>query len=231
MLRDVTEACRLIQKNVAHASRLVKSFKKLSVGQLAEPREQVDLIRVIHEVLNVFRAKTLSELPPGTTLKGPRGQSGAHRLILATSRLDISVECTLSEEERMWNGFPGLFSRILLNLLTNVDRYAYPGDREGKVVISVAADEKVRGQPGFEMKVRDFGAGIAPADLPQIFDPFFTTGRDKGGTGLGLAMVHNLVTQGLNGTVRVQSTLGAGTTFELHFPKTAPDHGPLFTSP
>ena len=54
VLGDVAEACRLIQKNVAHAARLVQSFKKLSVGQLAEPRVQVDLVRVIQEVLNVF---------------------------------------------------------------------------------------------------------------------------------------------------------------------------------
>lgn len=223
MLADVAEACRLIQKNVAHAAKLVQSFKKLSVGQLAEPRAQVDLVRVIHEVLNVFRAKTISALPPGPNYRGPRGKSGQHRLILASSRLDIGVSCDLPEAERIWDGFPGLFSRVLLNLLTNVDRYAYPGDAPGKVQITLER-ARLGKVSGFALAVQDFGQGVNESDLPHIFDPFFTTGRDKGGTGLGLAMVHNLVTQGFNGTVRARSLRGKGTTFELEFPERAPDH-------
>jgi signal transduction histidine kinase len=226
MLGDVGEACRLIQKNVTHAARLVQSFKKLSVGQLAEPRQQVDLVRVIHEVLNIFRAKTLSALPPGPNYRGPRGQSGQHRLILASSRLDIAVLCELPENLRIWDGFPGLFSRVLLNLLTNIDRYAYPGDEPGRVEITLTRKDNQPAGPGFHLKVRDFGRGIALTDLPHIFDPFFTTGRDRGGTGLGLSMVHNLVTQGFNGSVRATSVVDEGTTFELEFPERAPDHAP-----
>jgi signal transduction histidine kinase len=225
VLGDVAEACRLIQKNVAHAARLVQSFKKLSVGQLAEPRVQADLVRVIQEVLNVFRAKTISALPPGANYNGLSGKSGQHRLILASSRLDVRVSCALAEPERIWDGFPGLFSRVLLNLLTNIDRYAYPGAEPGKVDITLEMVRPPRGEARFELKVRDYGAGIAEADLPHIFDPFFTTGRDKGGTGLGLAMVHNLVTQGFNGTVRASSLAGEGTTFEISLPLRAPDHG------
>jgi signal transduction histidine kinase len=226
MLADVAEACRLIEKNAAHAARLVQSFKKLSVGQLAEPREQVDLVRLVQEVLNVFRAKTISALPPGPNYRGPGSKSGQHRLILASSRLAVRVICALPESERIWDGFPGLFSRVLLNLLTNIDRYAYPGDEPGRVEIHLrrASASASRGSAGFELLVRDFGRGIPAGDLPQIFDPFFTTGRDKGGTGLGLAMVHNLVTQGFNGTVRATSVEGEGTTFELCFPQRAPDH-------
>jgi signal transduction histidine kinase len=225
VLGDVAEACRLIQKNVAHAARLVQSFKKLSVGQLAEPRVQVDLVRVIQEVLNVFRAKTISALPPGSSYGGPSGKSGQHRLILASSRLNVRVSCALAEPERIWDGFPGLFSRVLLNLLTNIDRYAYPGAEPGQVDITLEKLRPPRGEARFELRVRDYGAGIAEADLPHIFDPFFTTGRDKGGTGLGLAMVHNLVTQGFNGTVRASSVAGEGTSFELTLPLRAPDHG------
>jgi signal transduction histidine kinase len=224
MLSDVGEACRLIQKNVAHASRLVQSFKKLSVGQLAETREQVDMLRVVQEVLNVFRAKTISALPPGPNYRGPRGKSGQHRLNLASSRLEVNVSCTLDEPDRIWDGFPGLFSRVLLNLLTNIDRYAYPGDEAGKVEIVLDRIRPPKGPVGFQLIVKDFGQGIVEGDLPHIFDPFFTTGRDKGGTGLGLAMVHNLVTQGFNGSVRARSKPGQGTSIEVCFPARAPDH-------
>jgi signal transduction histidine kinase len=224
VLSDVAEAFQLIQKNVNHAAGLVQSFKKLSVGQLAEARELVDLVRVVHEVLNVFRAKTISALPPGPNYRGPSSKSGQHRLILASSRLNIRVLCELTEQERLWDGFPGLFSRVLLNLLTNIDRYAYPGDEPGRVEVSLERTPSSKGPARFELTVRDFGRGIPTTDLPHIFDPFFTTGRSKGGTGLGLSIVHNLVTQGFNGTVRATSAEGEGTSFELTFPIRAPDH-------
>jgi signal transduction histidine kinase len=136
----------------------------------------------------------------------------------------VNVECNLSESDRIWDGFPGLFSRVLLNLLTNVDRYAYPGDEPGRVEITLTRNRPPQGPVGFQLSVKDFGQGISESDLPHIFDPFFTTGRDKGGTGLGLAMVHNLVTQGFNGNVRAISRRGKGTTIELSFPERAPDH-------
>jgi signal transduction histidine kinase len=180
---------------------------------------------VIHDVLNVLRAKTLSALPPAPTYQGPRGQSGLHRLSLTSSRLDIRVSSPLAETQRIWSGFPGLFSRVLLNLLTNIDRYAYPGDTPGSVEITLDRAE-LGERKGFLMSVQDRGKGIAESDLSRVFDPFFTTGRDKGGTGLGLAMVHNLVTQGFDGDIRVHSVLGAGTTFEVWFPERAPDHAP-----
>ncbi len=55
--------------------------------------------------------------------------------------------------------------------------------------------------------------------LDQIFDPFFTTSRGKGGTGLGMNIVYNLVTQSLNGTIDASSTLGQGSLFTITIPK------------
>lgn len=222
-LQDIAEACALIRKNVAHAANIVSSFKKLSIGQLAEQREKVDLIKVVHQVLGLFRTKALSALPPGMNT---HGQSGAQRLVMMPgTRLDVDVQCDLDDAQRRWDGFPSLFSRVLLNLLTNIDRYAYPGFADGgRVEIKVAQADVRPGVPGFVVTVSDFGRGIPERDLPRIFDPFFTTGRTQGGTGLGLAMVHNLVTHGFGGTVRVRSSVGQGTSFELHFPKSAPNH-------
>ncbi|RKZ73552.1 MAG: sensor histidine kinase, partial [Gammaproteobacteria bacterium] len=64
----------------------------------------------------------------------------------------------------------------------------------------------------------DDGCGIPPENLDKIFEPFFTTARIQGGTGLGLHIVFNLVTQKLQGTINVQSEIGVGTTFILNFP-------------
>ena len=66
--------------------------------------------------------------------------------------------------------------------------------------------------------VRDFGRGIPTDDLDRIWEPFFTTGRTLGGTGLGLAVVNNLVTDGMRGTVDITSEPGHGTAVHLRFP-------------
>ena len=65
------------------------------------------------------------------------------------------------------------------------------------------------------MSFRDTGRGISEEDLAKVFLPYFTT-RD-GGTGLGMAIVHELVSA-MRGTIQVQSVLGVGTTFTVHLP-------------
>jgi signal transduction histidine kinase len=51
----------------------------------------------------------------------------------------------------------------------------------------------------------------------NVFEPFFTTASTTGGTGLGLFIVYNLVTDGLGGTIRLQTSPGEGCAFEIHF--------------
>ncbi|MEI6063585.1 MAG: HAMP domain-containing sensor histidine kinase [Pseudanabaena sp. ELA748] len=52
----------------------------------------------------------------------------------------------------------------------------------------------------------------------RIFEPFFTTARDRGGSGLGLHIIYNLVTQNLNGTIVCESEVGIGTKFIITLP-------------
>ena len=64
----------------------------------------------------------------------------------------------------------------------------------------------------------DDGKGMTPEVVEQIFNPFFTTNRGGGGTGLGMHIVYNLVTQSLAGTIRCESNAGAGTLFIIQIP-------------
>ena len=73
-------------------------------------------------------------------------------------------------------------------------------------------------EPACPLGTSDDGKGISAENLPKIFDPFFTTGRDRGGTGLGLHIVYNLVTARLQGTIDVESRPGAGTRFGILIP-------------
>jgi signal transduction histidine kinase len=69
-----------------------------------------------------------------------------------------------------------------------------------------------------QLTVEDDGVGIPAEILPRIFDPFFTTKRGRGGTGLGLHIVYNLVDQTLGGSIEAISEPGHGTSFRILLP-------------
>ena len=68
-----------------------------------------------------------------------------------------------------------------------------------------------------DLRVEDTGAGIAPAQISRIFDPYFTTKQAKSGTGLGLYITKKVV-EDHNGSIKVESTPGVGTTFTIRLP-------------
>ncbi|HPC82812.1 MAG TPA: ATP-binding protein [Thermoanaerobaculaceae bacterium] len=110
---------------------------------------------------------------------------------------------------------------IFLNLATNA-RDAMP---DGGELHIVARRSTVGRVPRVVVEVRDTGHGICPADLPRIFDPFFST-KGSEGTGLGLAVVHRLVSEA-GGTVTVESdTEGSGTTFTVTLPVVGAEEAP-----
>ena len=138
------------------------------------------------------------------------------------AKLNIEIDTVKLTGNREWLGYPGYLTQVLVNLLQNIERYAYPNGQDGRVEISVVDRNGPRDEQ-FAITVRDFGQGISSENLAKIFDPFFTTGRGQGGTGLGLAIIHTIVTSVLKGTVAVKSELGKGTAFSVAFPKIIPE--------
>ncbi len=104
---------------------------------------------------------------------------------------------------------PVQISQVIVNLLTNA---IYAMEKGGPLTISTYKKEgKVR------MVIKDTGHGMSPEIQKKIFEPFFTTKPVGHGTGLGLSVVHGIVLDH-NGSIKVKSAPGKGTTFEVLFP-------------
>jgi signal transduction histidine kinase len=84
----------------------------------------------------------------------------------------------------------------------------------GQLTVSAFQDEQ---SSAFMFSVQDTGSGIKKEHLDKIFDPFFTTREVGKGSGLGLSIIHGIIEQH-GGTIRVNSTLGQGTTFTVSLP-------------
>jgi len=134
------------------------------------------------------------------------------RPVLKKAAIALSVDVP---EGLLIDGYPGSYGQILTNLFLNAANHAFADGRSGKISISARA----RGVDDVEIIFADNGAGMTPDVQRQAFDPFFTTRRNEGGTGLGLHIVYNLVTQQLGGRMMLDSRLGQGTTFRIIMPR------------
>lgn len=105
---------------------------------------------------------------------------------------------------------PDLLSQALMNLFLNAIEAMKPHGRLSILARFLEKDQMV------QIEIADTGHGIAARDLPKIFDPFFTL--KKGGTGLGLALVHRII-ENHGGSIDVRSQVGKGTTFTLLLPR------------
>ena len=124
----------------------------------------------------------------------------------------ISVELDCDPELEI-DSYPGAYSQILTNLVMNSLVHAYDPGQAGRIRVEIT-----HGEDRLRLVYSDDGKGIAPGDLDKIFEPFYTTKRGRGGTGLGLHILYNIVTQKLEGTVHCESLPGQGTTFTLDVP-------------
>jgi signal transduction histidine kinase len=136
------------------------------------------------------------------------------RPALKKASISLSVEVP---ESLLIDGYPGSYGQILTNLFLNAANHAFADGRSGVITISA----KPSGNDDVEIIFADNGAGMTPDVQRQAFDPFFTTRRDEGGTGLGLHIVYNLVTQQLGGRMMLDSRPGQGTTFRIIIPRAA----------
>jgi len=108
---------------------------------------------------------------------------------------------------------PGPINQILINLIVNSILHGFEGKEDGVISITVM---NLSGQ--LHINYRDNGVGVSQSIKGKIFDPFITTKRGAGGSGLGLHLVYNLVTQALGGSIQFESEINKGVSFDIHFP-------------
>jgi len=110
------------------------------------------------------------------------------------------------------DSYPGAYSQILTNLVLNSITHGFESLETGGIEISA---NKIK--DGLMICYKDDGKGISEENRKKIFEPFFTTNK-KAGTGLGMHIVYNLVTQKLHGKIECRSKPGDGVLFEIRIP-------------
>jgi signal transduction histidine kinase len=108
----------------------------------------------------------------------------------------------------------GPINQIMINLIMNSIIHGFEDMDKGRIDIAIKSvdDNKV------SIEFKDNGKGIPEHLRKRIFDPFVTTKRGQGGSGLGMHLVYNLVTQALNGSISIVSEEGQGVEFRIIFP-------------
>jgi PAS domain S-box-containing protein len=193
------------------------------LGELGEIRQAGERARDLTRRLLAFARKQTTS-PVRLDLGDAIGATQTFLRRLLGDDVELRVKC----HPDLWPVLidPGHVEQVLLNLAINA-RDAMP---EGGTLLIEArnVDGVERGgwrraeRPGdwVRIVVRDSGVGMGPDVRAHLFEPFFTTKEQRKGTGLGLAMVHGIVTQA-GGHVHVDSTPGKGTAFEIDLPRLA----------
>jgi signal transduction histidine kinase len=183
-------------------------------------RSALRLLRLVNNLLDFSRVEAgrlQSRFEPTDLSVLTGGLAGSFQSLVESVGLKLRVECPpLTEpiyvDRSQWE-------KIVLNLISNAFKFTFAGEIG---IFLNAVDGNV------ELSVKDTGTGIAAEELPKIFDRFYRVqgaqGRTFEGTGIGLALVQELVRLH-GGSVQVTSVVGEGTTFVVAIPRGS-DHLP-----
>ncbi|WP_089935438.1 ATP-binding protein [Candidatus Entotheonella palauensis] len=197
---DSSQAMHLDQVLIAaaRAKELVRKILAFS-RQQATPREPTSMHQVVHETLGLLRATFPATVDLQVHVPDDAGSVMADRVQL---------------------------QEVVMNLCTNAE-YAMR-QSGGQLWVSLAATEvdhefaaahpPLEAGPYVCLTVKDTGPGITPDIMERIYDPFFTTKSAGEGTGMGLAIVHGIVTDH-GGAISVFSSPGEGSTFQVYLPQ------------
>ncbi|MCL4706865.1 hypothetical protein KJ068_16975 [bacterium] len=200
---DVDELLDMLEQNAEkinhHGKRadgIVHAMMQHARGGKGE-RQPTDVNRLVEEYVNLSYHGMRAKIPD----------------------FNVTIEQDFGELDGKIEMVPQDIGRVLLNLLSNafdaVRERAQSGDGEYSASVTVST-RTVEG--AVEIRVRDNGGGIPEEVREKIFEPFFTTKPTGSGTGLGLSLSFDIVTQGHGGTLTVENSKGEGATFVVTLP-------------
>jgi signal transduction histidine kinase len=196
ILNDMDQNARRISEHGRRAAEIVRSvMQHASSSQGA--RENTDLNALVSEHLALSYRSRQAHMPD----------------------LAVKIEQTLRGRVGRVDLVPQDIGRVIMNLVDNamdaLQVFAPSQGRSYKPVIRVSTTPR---DAHVEIRVSDNGPGIPDDIKERIFEPFFTTKPGGSGTGLGLSLCYEIVTQGHGGTLTVESVVGQGATFVVRLP-------------
>jgi signal transduction histidine kinase len=229
---NIRTVASLLQKTVnEHATR----FGEGGMPQ-AELQHFLDFLREASEVIErgsmraielIARFKQLAMEPAGAS----RRRFDATALLELTLRTlapklqERRIEVVLETQPGLaLTGEAERFEQLIANLVENAMLHGFEGRDRGRLHIQLQR----LSVSAVQLTVSDNGVGMEAALLEKIFEPYFTTKFGQGGSGLGLYMVHNIVTHVFRGRISVTSAPGSGSTFTIELPDPEAVHpGPV----
>ena len=177
------------------------------------------MARLIDDLLSLSRIELRAHTPPNTPLDiVPIVRQVAESLQTLAGDRDVTIATDLPAEPLTVRGDRDELIRLFENLIENGLKYGASGKR---VEVTATRGETPSGKPEIQVRIRDYGPGIAAEHLPRLTERFYrvdvSDSRAQGGTGLGLALVKHILNRH-QGRLSIESQFGQGATFIVRLP-------------
>lgn len=193
LIEELKEAIWILETNLMRSVEIMDSFRRLALDQNDDYPHTLDYMD--------YTKGIIKSLTPE----------------LKKRQIDVSITC---EGPCVQLGYPGLWSQIVVNLVKNSILHGFDKSSiEGFNRICIHFENH---KQGLLCRYSDNGSGMTEAVRKAVFDPFYTTRRGNGGTGLGMFIVHQIITDRIKGTIQVADNAPSGVVFTLLLPKIAP---------
>lgn len=184
----ISQALSLVVRNLDRASELISRFKQLAIDRVSTSVRKVDASEYLQDVLEGLR--------PALRVSG--------------IGLQMDIDALGS-----FNAAVGPLSQVVTNLVMNAMHHAFVGETRDDPTISVSAhliDQSL------VLDVEDNGRGMSDEVVSRVFEPYFTTAVNQGGSGLGMHIVREIVSQVFRGSIDVDTATGRGTRWTVTLP-------------
>lgn len=187
-IKETGSNYEIMLSNLKRSAELIKSFKQVAVDQSSEKIRRFDFKGYIQEILTSLKPK-LHRTSHELHVNCPNG-------IIVSTRPDV-------------------FAHIITNFIVNSLVHAFGEATTGRIDICVIPPDNTH--PCFRLVYKDNGKGMDDETRKRVYEPFYTTKRGVG-TGLGMHIVFNMVTEVLLGRINCRSAVGEGVRFEIEIP-------------